>query len=164
LKFSEIVDILETIKEDLIEKYEEGDESIKRKIKALRSIIKFVQIMFRSFPKGFIKKILIEDTEKNNDAMKKIITQYNSNKEMCTRENDGNDIDIIEDLYNGEIKLMINHKMEYKIIKYKGQKYIMIEPQKYNKNTLQWNNWENFIFPKEILQENRKRIKEINIK
>jgi hypothetical protein len=54
MTLSESMEILESIKERLIEEYEKGnveDETIKEEIRALKNITRFMNIIFKSFPK-----------------------------------------------------------------------------------------------------------------
>jgi hypothetical protein len=164
MNISEAVDILEGIRQSLIKEYDNNnheDELIKNKIGALKYIIKFTHIIFRCFPKGFIKKIVKEDTKRNDNMTKEIIEIYNENNK--TELND--DENLIEKIYTEEIKLRNNYRLLFSVIKYKGKKYIIIEPKKYNRNILQWINWERFNFPAEIIKENqfRKKINKGNI-
>jgi hypothetical protein len=161
MTFFETISILDTMKQNLTKKGEldnNEDGSIKREISALRNIIRFTHIIFRCFPKGFIKKIIKEDTIRNDNMIKKIIEKYYQNN-----KNESNE-DSIERIYFDDIKLKFNRKLDFSIIKYNGNTYIIMEPKRFNKNMLQWKNWETFNFPVEALKENqfRKKINESN--
>ena len=62
---------------------------------------------------------------------------------------------------------MLNRKLLFSFINYKGNRYIILEPKKFIKNTVKWENRAKvFIFPREILKDNqnRKITNKINIK
>jgi hypothetical protein len=160
MNFEKTIRILEKIKKYFIEKYgndNSNEKLIQAEITALNNIINFTNLVLNNFPKGIIQKIINNPTVNNSDMVKEMIEKYSqkNNIENCTE---------YENIYADEIKLKLNRKITYSIIKFRKNKYIILEPIKFIKNTSEWHNWESFNFPVEILKENqnRKRIKEEN--
>jgi hypothetical protein len=162
MNFSENIKNLEKIKKYLFGK--KGTDNANQglicaEINALEDSIEFINLVLNTFPKGIIQKIINTGTVNNSIIIKELMEKYDSKNddEIIEEEN-------YENIYIDEIKLMTNYKLSYSIIKYKENKYIIIEPKKFIKSVSEWKNWENFKFPMEILNENqnKKRINKEN--
>jgi hypothetical protein len=163
MDFSRTISVLEKMLQNLDEKWEKGilnGELVKTDIKALENIIKFTNMILSNFPEEMIEKIANDDIEQKENILKGIIEKYNiqNNGEMIAGEE-------YETIYTDEIKLMIGKRILFSVVNYGGNKYVLLEPQRFMRNMLQWKNWgERFNFPKEIIKKNRKIINEINLK
>jgi len=157
MNFSENIRILEKIKRFLIEKNKDGKLTgslINAEIAALENSIQFTNLVLNNIPKGYLQKIINNTTVNNIHLVKEIIKRFDVR----------NDEDY-ENVFIDEIKLMPNYKLSYSLIKCNGKKYVILEPKKLARNISEWENWENFNFPVEILKENQnlKKIKEENL-
>ena len=121
MNVAEYINILDEMKETLVERYESGnmqDELLNNKIKALRYVLKFMRIIFRCFPSGFIKKIVKDDTIRNNNMSREIIETYLQNNQVeMNVENE------VERIYSDEIKLMPNYKLIFQAVQKTRSRY-----------------------------------------
>ena len=155
MNFGETLKILEIMQKILVKKsetYSGNSGFLRAEIKALKNIMDFTNIVLNNFPKGMVQKIINSSTVNDSSMVKELINNY----ELINDEN-------YENIYIDEVKIIHNYKLMYSMIKYKGKKYIILEPLQLVKDTSSWENWENFKFPMEILAENKKMIKEANI-
>jgi hypothetical protein len=162
MNLSESIEILEIMQQNLSEEYETGNDEdekikVKEEIRALKNIMRFINIIFKSFPRGLIKKIIKEDTVRHTNMSKRILDQYYKNNDNTAEDNEN-----YEYIYTADVKLFLGHKIIVSIVKYKERKYIIMEPQEYDRKKFYYTNWGSFKFPIEIIKENKKVIKEIN--
>jgi len=156
MNFIETVRILKKMKKFLDEKNEAGNVNgnlMKAEITALENSIEFINMILHNVSPKILHKFINNAGGKNNAIISEIINNHEINNEQ--------DYEI---LYADEIKIVPNHKVSCSLIKCNGKKYIVLEPRKMIRISSQWENWENFIFPMEILKENqsRKKIHAIN--
>jgi hypothetical protein len=155
MNFPENIKNLEKIEKYLIGKKgtdNANDGLIRAEINALKDSIKFINLVLNNLPKRIIQKIINTGTVNNSIIIKELMEEYDSKDSDETAEEED-----YENIYTDEIKLMTNHKLSCSIIKYKENKYIIIEPKKFINSVSEWKNWENFKFPIEILKENQNR-------
>jgi hypothetical protein len=156
MNFSETIRVLEKMKRYLSEKKQDGNinkDLIRAEINAIENIVNFTNLVLNNFPKSVVQKLINTDTVKNSSMIKEIIDKQNSK----TDEN-------YENIHVDEISIKPNHKLSFSIIKHNDKKYIILEPKKLDENASNWENWESFKFPVEILKESQttRKIREIN--
>jgi hypothetical protein len=150
------LNILGKVKKTLFDKKKHGnieEEYINNQIRAVDSIIAFTNIMLEHFSAETLEKIIV-DRSANKELLKGLTEEANMEDENIEIK----DPKKYETIFTKNIILRLNHKLVISIVSYDGKKYIILEPQKYMKHTLEWVNWPNFKFPAEILDENRNRL------